>query len=212
MIRRCWKCKTEKPFDEFGKRTKDKDGIDKICKICRRERDRDFELRNREKRVARHALWRDENRDKINERNRAKYAENPQEYLEEQRFYRPRYQEKIEEYARNYKKNNREKCNAREKLRYHLSHGKITKPNSCSLCGKSGVKIDAHHADYSKPLEVVWLCCYCHLAIHRHLKRKDHHPERLNEKTAQADAKVCSRFERSREESEEVLPPSVDGQ
>ena len=212
MIRKCWKCKTVKPFQEFGKRKEDKDGIDKICKICRRERDRDYERRNREKRVERHAQWRDENRDSINEKNRSKYAENNDEYLKEQKFYRPRYKDKINVWYSKYNADNRIKLNAQEMVRYYVKKAKLIKPENCSLCERSGIKIDAHHEDYSKPLDIVWLCCNCHLAIHRHRKRMSQHPERLNEKTAKADAKVCSRYERSRGRSEEVSPPSQDGQ
>lgn len=35
----------------------------------------------------------------------------------------------------------------------------------CADCGNS--KSEAHHPDYSKPLEVVWLCHPCHMRIHR---------------------------------------------
>jgi hypothetical protein len=35
----------------------------------------------------------------------------------------------------------------------------------CTICG--GVEnIHAHHRDYSKPLDVVWLCVKCHQRIH----------------------------------------------
>ena len=39
--------------------------------------------------------------------------------------------------------------------------GKLIRPTSCEECGSAG-KIDAHHEDYSKPLEVNWLCKKCH--------------------------------------------------
>lgn len=38
---------------------------------------------------------------------------------------------------------------------------KLIKPKNCSLC-KMGSRIEAHHPDYSKPLEVVWVCHPCH--------------------------------------------------
>lgn len=45
--------------------------------------------------------------------------------------------------------------------------GKLTKPSTCSKCGESAAKIHGHHNDYSKPLEVVWLCPSCHAEVHR---------------------------------------------
>lgn len=38
----------------------------------------------------------------------------------------------------------------------------------CEKCGRS--ETQAHHADYSKPLDVVWLCSTHHALIHRQLR------------------------------------------
>jgi len=46
--------------------------------------------------------------------------------------------------------------------------GILVKPESCSRCGSSG-KISAHHDDYSKPLEVRWLCSACHAEHHKQI-------------------------------------------
>jgi hypothetical protein len=48
--------------------------------------------------------------------------------------------------------------------------GKLLNPGQCTLCGTKEVKIQAHHFDYSKPLEVTWLCKSCHIEIHRRKK------------------------------------------
>lgn len=44
--------------------------------------------------------------------------------------------------------------------------GILVKPESCSRCQSSG-KVSAHHDDYSKPLEVRWLCSTCHAEHHK---------------------------------------------
>lgn len=51
-----------------------------------------------------------------------------------------------------------------------LREGLLIRPSCCSACGKRG-KIDGHHADYSKPLDVEWLCRSCHTAVHRRQAR-----------------------------------------
>lgn len=38
-------------------------------------------------------------------------------------------------------------------------------PTPCERCNAE--KVEKHHPDYSKPLEIVWLCRPCHLALHR---------------------------------------------
>jgi len=50
-------------------------------------------------------------------------------------------------------------------VRRAIGRGELIKPIECSSCLR--VKpLDGHHDDYSKPLEVRWLCRRCHLAHH----------------------------------------------
>lgn len=56
---------------------------------------------------------------------------------------------------------------ARRALHYAVYRGRIIKPSRCSHCGESGVVICGHHDDYSKPLEVRWVCHRCHGILHR---------------------------------------------
>lgn len=87
------------------------------------------------------------------------------------------------EHMRQARRKNPEKFNERERLaqaqrpwtqqreaRYQLNlavqRGEILKPNHCEHCG-GGSKLQAHHTDYSKALEVLWLCPECHSKEHR---------------------------------------------
>lgn len=46
-----------------------------------------------------------------------------------------------------------------------IRKGQLVRPSVCSRCGGSN-RIEAHHADYSKPLDVEWLCRRCHNRHH----------------------------------------------
>lgn len=58
---------------------------------------------------------------------------------------------------------NRVKILARQRLRNAVKVGEITKL-PCESCGD--LNSQAHHPDYSKPLDVVWLCHDCHVQEH----------------------------------------------
>lgn len=42
-----------------------------------------------------------------------------------------------------------------------IKRGDLVRPSVCSRCQQPG-RIEASHDDYSKPLEVEWLCRRCH--------------------------------------------------
>jgi hypothetical protein len=56
-----------------------------------------------------------------------------------------------------------------------VSNAKVSgklKVQPCEACG-STYKVEAHHTDYSKPLDVRWLCRKHHLAEHKRLRSED---------------------------------------
>ncbi len=61
-----------------------------------------------------------------------------------------------------YKKNNRKKTSAQAKLLYAVKTGKVLK-QLCWVCGDAA---EAHHPDYDRPLDVVWLCSTHHHQTH----------------------------------------------
>ena len=65
------------------------------------------------------------------------------------------------------KEGGREKHRARQRVAYHLRAGNIQKPDTCSECGGTQPRIEAHHSDYTKPLDIIWLCTPCHRVADR---------------------------------------------
>lgn len=45
--------------------------------------------------------------------------------------------------------------------------GELVRPDRCESC-HAEKKLEAHHDDYSRPLDVRWLCRLCHKGWHRH--------------------------------------------
>ena len=56
------------------------------------------------------------------------------------------------------------KYRARQRVRTAVRNGSIVKPEACPRCARPTTpsKMQAHHRDYSKPLEVEWMCSGCH--------------------------------------------------
>ena len=66
---------------------------------------------------------------------------------------------------------------AHNKVEKAVKSGRMARPDDCGRCGGCGVPfkdgrhpIQAHHDDYTKPLDVRWLCQPCH---HEHHKGKE---------------------------------------
>ena len=56
------------------------------------------------------------------------------------------------------------KNKARQKFYMTVWRG-ITKKKPCEICGD--LKVHAHHEDYNKPFNVIWLCKKHHAELHR---------------------------------------------
>lgn len=63
---------------------------------------------------------------------------------------------------------NREKLKSQAAVRVALRQKKLTR-GKCEICGS--LRVDAHHDDYSKPLEVRWLCRRHHQQWHAALRK-----------------------------------------
>lgn len=72
------------------------------------------------------------------------------------------------EVVRDWRERNREKMRAHGAVRRALAKGTLVR-QPCERCGKVD-GVEAHHDDYSKPLDVKWLCVEDHKQRHVELR------------------------------------------
>lgn len=144
--------------------------------VDRKEYNREYYLRNRERLLARRKEYYRENDEKIKAWNREYNKGRVEERRETQRLWREKNADKLKQYREEhraeraaYAREYRESVKDRYKEAHHavsnaIKLGKMEK-KPCEICGNNNSQ--AHHDDYNKPLEVRWLCRSCHLAWHQ---------------------------------------------
>lgn len=135
----CRTCKKEKPLFDFTKNKSKILGYDYQCKDCHK-------IDSMQKRKA--------YPEKAREINRKSTINNSHKWKKMWAEYQKKYCAKYPD---------RHRANAL--LNYYISTGSIKKPKICSRCNNEN-NIEAHHHDYKKPLDVIWVCRVCHKNIH----------------------------------------------
>ena len=119
----------------------------RYARVKQTKSQREWIQRNQDKMRAYRRRWQDKNAERERERRRQKEkawrAKHPEIYRERIRRTKLKYPEKVR---------------ARNTLNNAIQAGKLER-QPCALCGKVA---QAHHRDYSKPLEVEWLCSVHH--------------------------------------------------
>lgn len=89
----------------------------------------------------------------------------PAPRTDRKRTYRIRHAERIKKLSFVWRNTNPKKRRAHYRVQAAIRSGEIVRPELCQECGAT-CKPQAHHEDYSKPLDVEWLCAACHSARH----------------------------------------------
>lgn len=184
----CTGCREAKPYESFHRNRRNKaDGRQNRCKTCRASEVKAWNERNKERAAANAKRWAEENPEKRREISRRYAQRNPEKVAHRTRVYRETHRAQKAQSAREFRKQNPErvaeweararnrspeKTQARFLVQRAVSNGKLVKPECCEDCGKTVPKrgLHGHHEDYSKPLDVEWLCPACHTKRH---PRKD---------------------------------------
>lgn len=164
MVKQCSKCKMTKPESGFHKKVTSKNGLHSNCKECRKK----YYEENKEKIKAKQKTWHNENKERLNAKTRQRYNNSEQYRQRKQdnhRKWRENNSDKVKARNEEYQKKYPERNRAIVVVYRALKRGAIARPERCINCNvvKS---LDAHHEDYNKPLEVVWLCKSCHKLLH----------------------------------------------
>jgi hypothetical protein len=137
----CFKCGKCLPLSEFYRHSQMRDGTLNKCKSCTKHDVKQYVIDNEEK---------------VRQRRRAynQLPENAKRHLERGKVYIKKYQEKYK---------------AHSLVGSAIKCGRLI-PQNCEVCG-TDEKVEAHHEDYSKPLDVVWLCFKHHRERHMQMKK-----------------------------------------
>jgi hypothetical protein len=115
-----------------------------------------------------HPQMKDGRVNKCKECNKADVRKNRADNIDYYRAYDcKRGSRQTDEYRKRYNRDNPIKYGARTMVSNAVRDGRLSKPHICSAVGcESTGRLHGHHEDYSKPLEVRWLCPPCHFAWH----------------------------------------------
>lgn len=80
------------------------------------------------------------------------------------RYQRPGRKQWGREQAQQWREKNPDAYRAQTAVNNAIRDGKLTR-GLCSLCGASK-NVHGHHKNYSRPLDVTWLCAKCHHRLH----------------------------------------------
>lgn len=105
-------------------------------------------------------------KEKIRRRDRARQTGDPVHKARVKAYQRsPEGRAKTEAAKEQWRKRNAEKVRAHSAVARAIRRGDLIRPDACEVEGCAR-KPQAHHADYSKPLEVDWLCTQHHHERH----------------------------------------------
>lgn len=170
-MKTCIKCGEEKPVEQFPK-YKDRKGeyaYYNECKSCRSAYKKKHYEKDKQAYLDRAKAQREKDPEAYKAYLKEYYRENKETLRKKQKEYmmNPEAQEMRRGIFRRYLNNpqNQIKNQSRAITRRAIANGIITRPNTCEICGGE-CKPEAHHEDYTKPLEVIWVCKQCHENIH----------------------------------------------
>lgn len=153
-MKTCFKCNSTLPLSEFYTHKMMRDRYVGKCKACTRA-----DVMAYAKAMSKNLEWAEKERERHRLKQQRRRLEGkdkkltPEKKLEVNRRHAARYPERDA---------------ARNAVANAVRDGKL-KRQSCIICGSKDS--EAHHEDYSKPLDIQWLCPKHHAERHREIRR-----------------------------------------
>lgn len=183
--KQCRRCLVAQPLSAFSRRSVERDGLNTVCRTCaraqakawrdanpgkvretkrrsrekpasktqRREAYRKWASANREQRATYMKRWRRKNHPRVVAAAAVWAEANPEKAARSRR-----------EAAKRAGHRHPEKLAARAAVAIAKAGGRLL-TGRCEVCGST--RVEAHHEDYAKPLEVRWFCRKHHMLLHR---------------------------------------------
>ena len=101
LTKKCTCCGEEKPLSEFPKKSRNKDGLDTHCKVCRN-------LKNKN--------YRDNHKDQFNAARKEHYLKNRDDILARKKIYADAHKEEKAEYDKIYRQKNKDKLREQKRI------------------------------------------------------------------------------------------------
>ncbi len=153
-MKTCFKCLIKKPVDEFYRHTKMLDGRLNKCKECTKK-DVSENYRNNIDHYKKYERERALLPHRVSARDAYAKTENGKE---RGLFAKKKW---LSDYFNQIKRASHVIVNNA------VRDGRLSKPKNCSKCDKTECRIEGHHDDYARPLDVRWLCSKCHRDFHK---------------------------------------------
>lgn len=147
-MKKCCKCKSERPLDRFAKNKSTKDGLAFECKICTK---------------AFQDAHRAANGDAIRAADNARFGTAARQATITKYRNSEKGRQAIYRAHQAWRSRYPEHYQATNDVNNAIQAGRLFK-QPCFVCGAR--KVEGHHPDYSRPLDVVWLCTAHHKEVH----------------------------------------------
>lgn len=169
-MHRCSKCGVEATptGDNFSANKRRKSGLCGWCRKCLAEATKKWNAAHRDRRLLHYKKYRETHKEKCRAQFKAYYATHKEHKRATTLEWRKRNPELVRAMRRRavarYRRRYPEKAHAHDTLCRAIQRGVIVK-QPCVVCGS--IKAEGHHSDYTKPLDVIWLCRKHHRDIHK---------------------------------------------
>lgn len=174
MCKTCTRCVNEKPDSAFPNCKRSRDGLSYWCRPCWSDHrleniDRIKETKkvyyeaNKEEIRAASKAWRKANPERFRATVKAWELANKSRLMARAKIWRDANKDRLASSLKKRRKEHPIKRKAIGLVAAAIRDGRLFR-QCCGVCGE--MKTDAHHPDYSKPLDVQWLCSHHHHQWH----------------------------------------------